>query len=110
MAYLNLRTDETMVKKGRQNVSTIDASDLIELWRLAKQAPDHAKLDELWSGDVDSDGMPCLYLVSYRCDACDEQWVQQWSCACDDECPSCGKDIEALSWMEWNFTENRWEK
>lgn len=34
------------------------------------------------------------YIVSYRC-SCGTRWTQQWSCACDDECPSCGRDIEA---------------
>ncbi len=26
----------------------------------------------------------------YRCDRCDRMWTDEWSCACDDECPRCG--------------------
>jgi transcription initiation factor IIE alpha subunit len=35
------------------------------------------------------------YIVHYDCSDCDVSWTQQWSCACDDECPSCGTSIEA---------------
>ena len=26
----------------------------------------------------------------YRCDRCDSVWTDEWSCACDDDCPLCG--------------------
>lgn len=26
----------------------------------------------------------------YECYRCSETWEDEWSCACDDECPSCG--------------------
>lgn len=26
----------------------------------------------------------------YNCDSCDTEWTDEWSCGCDDECPSCG--------------------
>jgi len=26
----------------------------------------------------------------YKCDDCNTKWEDQWSCACDDECPVCG--------------------
>lgn len=42
---------------------------------------------------LDSDGQPCRYLNYYRCDECDVEWTDEWSCMCDDECPSCGADI-----------------
>ncbi len=30
----------------------------------------------------------------YRCPRCGEEWTDDWSCACNDECPKCGmKDI-----------------
>lgn len=35
------------------------------------------------------------YLVRYHCSACDRRWSAQWSCACDDPCPACGRDTEA---------------
>lgn len=26
----------------------------------------------------------------YSCYRCNDTWIDEWSCACDDECPSCG--------------------
>ena len=31
---------------------------------------------------------------------CGVEWVDEWSCACDSECPVCGADIEASEWEE----------
>lgn len=42
---------------------------------------------------TDTSGEPCRFLNHYRCDACDEEWSDRWSCACDDDCPSCGTSI-----------------
>ncbi|CAM5769871.1 hypothetical protein [Bosea minatitlanensis] len=42
---------------------------------------------------TDTSGEPCRFLNHYRCDACDEEWSDRWSCACDDDCPACGASI-----------------
>ena len=34
-----------------------------------------------------------VYSNHYHCDDCDVSWDDEWSCAVDDECPQCGKDI-----------------
>ena len=26
----------------------------------------------------------------YHCEKCGTDWADEWSCSCDDECPSCG--------------------
>src|SRR5262249_24802683 len=26
----------------------------------------------------------------YECDRCGEDWTDEWSCMCDDDCPECG--------------------
>jgi hypothetical protein len=26
----------------------------------------------------------------YECDRCGGDWTDEWSCACDDDCPDCG--------------------
>jgi hypothetical protein len=26
----------------------------------------------------------------YNCDRCGRDWVDEWSCMCDDDCPHCG--------------------
>jgi hypothetical protein len=38
------------------------------------------------------------FLITYK--HCGTTWHDVWSCACDSECPVCGKDIEALDWQE----------
>ncbi len=30
------------------------------------------------------------YLNHYHCTDCGTTWTDEWSCRCDDECPSCG--------------------
>lgn len=30
------------------------------------------------------------YRNSYECAECGEEWEDEWSCCCDDECPNCG--------------------
>ncbi len=30
------------------------------------------------------------YRNTYQCDECGTGWDDEWSCCCDDECPSCG--------------------
>ena len=44
----------------------------------------------VWDGETDSDGAPCNFENVYECDACDVSWEDRWSCACDDDCPTCG--------------------
>lgn len=31
------------------------------------------------------------FLNHYVCPGCREEWADEWSAACDDDCPSCGK-------------------
>jgi DNA-directed RNA polymerase subunit RPC12/RpoP len=39
--------------------------------------------------------------IEYRCPECDHDWQEQWSCACDSQCPNCGlKNVLALSWSD----------
>ena len=30
------------------------------------------------------------FLNFYKCDECGGRWTDDWSCQCDDTCPSCG--------------------
>jgi len=34
-----------------------------------------------------------MYTNYYRCEHCDVAWQDEWSCACDDECPECHKAL-----------------
>jgi len=37
--------------------------------------------------------------IDYRCPECGHRWQEQWSSACDSECPNCGtENITALTW------------
>lgn len=46
--------------------------------------------DRAWDGPTDTDGAPCRFVNHYSCDNCGVDWWDQWSCACDDDCPACG--------------------
>jgi hypothetical protein len=30
------------------------------------------------------------FLNFYKCEQCRRRWTDEWSCTCDDQCPSCG--------------------
>jgi hypothetical protein len=32
----------------------------------------------------------------YVCEDCGCHWTDEWSCACDDECPECGSDMSPV--------------
>lgn len=36
----------------------------------------------------------------YHCEDCDVEWEDEWSCACDDECPECGTPISPYAYEE----------
>lgn len=33
------------------------------------------------------------YRNHYHCEGCAWSWSDEWSCCCDDECPSCSRDF-----------------
>jgi hypothetical protein len=39
-----------------------------------------------------------IYTNYYRCEDCGVEWIDEWSCACDDECPECGKDFSPFDY------------
>lgn len=43
--------------------------------------------------ELDSGTSP-RFLNHYHCDACDVEWSDEWSCASNDRCPTCDKEIE----------------
>lgn len=36
---------------------------------------------------------PVYFTNYYRCSNCGNEWEDDWSCACDDECSNCGTDM-----------------
>lgn len=61
---------------------------------------------------LDSDGNPCVWENHYRCPVCEEEipdddpttdasdWVSEWSCQCNENCPHCGTEVEPYH-SEW---------
>jgi hypothetical protein len=43
------------------------------------------------------------YLNKYHCEACDTSWDDEWSCACNDHCPKCDKEIEPEDSIDETF-------
>lgn len=60
-----------------------------------------AQLDADDEEAFDSESEERLLDIEYRCPECGHEWQEQWSCACDSQCPNCSlKNITALSWEE----------
>lgn len=39
--------------------------------------------------------------IDYHCSECGQDWQEEWSCACDSDCPACGaRHIEAAEWRD----------
>jgi rubrerythrin len=53
------------------------------------------------------EGEERLYRNYYRCDACDTQWTDTWSCMCDDRCPECDAEHEPYHSDELGRTKDR---
>jgi len=43
-----------------------------------------------WAGPRDNDGYPICWRNFYRCAKCDHEWIDDYSCQVDDDCPKCG--------------------
>jgi hypothetical protein len=71
-AYMNNQTDES--------------------WKLMKAAI--RRLDGNESPNADDEDT-IRFRNHYKCPECGTEWTDEWSCCCNDECPSCGiKDIQ----------------
>jgi hypothetical protein len=46
---------------------------------------------------IDPDETERWFVNRYHCSECNESWSDEWDCACDDECPECGKDFTPIS-------------
>lgn len=49
---------------------------------------------------IEALGLEVRYLSFYRCDDCDQDWEEEWSCACDSECPECGRDFSPFDYYQ----------
>jgi hypothetical protein len=72
------------------------ASTAYHLWedvltQLKSQFAEYVKNAEpRWSGPLDTDGNPCVFVNFYRCERCEHEWQDRWSGTCDSDCPNCG--------------------
>jgi hypothetical protein len=46
--------------------------------------------------DTDTSGNPLVWQNRYECSECLDQWTDNWSCGCNDRCPSCDAETEPL--------------
>lgn len=44
--------------------------------------------------DFEAEEAPTWFRNSYHCESCNEDWEDEWDCACNDKCPTCNKEIE----------------
>jgi len=59
--------------------------------------------DMAHAGAVES--RPTWLRIAYECD-CGEEWQDEWSCACDSECPACGMTCEALDYDDCEMDDD----
>jgi predicted Zn-ribbon and HTH transcriptional regulator len=73
-----------------------------EARRTARQIADKfAELDAQDEFEASQNEDEPLLDIEYRCPECGHEWQEQWTSACDSECPKCGtEDITALDWNE----------
>jgi DNA-directed RNA polymerase subunit RPC12/RpoP len=73
-----------------------------EAQRTARQIADHfSELDAQDEYEANQNDDEPLLDIDYRCPDCGHEWHEQWSSACDSDCPNCGaRDITAMSWNE----------
>ena len=50
--------------------------------------------EEKWEDELDKYEPIYPYINYYRCPDCDEEWEMEYDCVCDDNCPTCGEEIE----------------
>ena len=43
------------------------------------------------------------YLNQYHCEACHTSWQDEWSCACNDRCPTCNAEIDPEDSIDQTF-------
>ncbi|TXG96149.1 MAG: hypothetical protein E6R08_10275 [Nevskiaceae bacterium] len=46
-------------------------------------------------------------LNEYHCTHCGHEWEDEWTCACDDECPNCGAVMTPLDSEETGSDPDR---
>jgi hypothetical protein len=52
---------------------------------------------------------PIKYVNYYRCPDCNEEWQDEWSCACDDECPTCSISYSPYKSLDINKQFIGWQ-
>jgi hypothetical protein len=67
----------------------------VRLWSIIEQARFAALTSAVKEGFHEEDEKKQQYISYYRCPNDGTEWVDVWSCCCNDMCPKCGtKDIE----------------
>lgn len=82
-------------------ISVPDTKPLTGVW---VQTWQWLPMSDIWDGPMDSSDEPCRFLNTYTCPRCNCHWEDQWSCACNDECPSCSIEVEPEESVELDLT------
>lgn len=40
------------------------------------------------------------YERNYLCTRCSTEWIDEWSCTCNDRCPTCDLETSPASWLD----------
>lgn len=66
------------------------------------EPPENERWGYSYEGRRDDNGIPIVWENHYVHGRCSTQWSNEWSCQCNDECPSCGAEIEPSASMPIN--------
>jgi hypothetical protein len=96
--YKNTDTRDRAAKRMRANdeeyENGIFALDLMKNAKVRVWAYSAGFLDTAY-GDSDEDQAEEIrFLNHYKCQYDGAEWTDEWSCACNDRCPTCNKEIE----------------
>lgn len=49
---------------------------------------------DAWMAELEAESGQFRFRMSYRCPKDGTEWEMEWSCACNDRCPTCDAEIE----------------
>ena len=83
------RAAKRLRKKDAGKENGIFALDLMNNGKIRVWAYSAGFLDEAFMADEE-----IRFINHYQCPYDGTEWTDRWSCACNDKCPACNKEIE----------------
>jgi len=82
-----LGADEYQLNRAQASCEFDDEHELAETPLISEADDGFWVLSWTWIANPE-------FVNHYHCDACEEEWQDTWSCACNDRCPVCNQEIQ----------------